>query len=249
MPDPLPEVRGGRGAGPLLVLAGLLLGTACAPAEEAREAPPVEEEGAEVEAGPRVIRGFLVLGAEVRSIKPCGEDRELWVIPVAEVTDAYEALAREPSGPVYVEVEGVVGPTPDAGPASRFEEQLRARELRRAAPAAESRGCEEDLSDVAFRAAGVEPFWSLEVRPSGIVFSTPEIPRTVFDGASPTMVSGGWVYESVAAGPEPLSLRVQVQPGRCTDSMVGTIYRWTATVVIGGETRRGCAWEGALAPG
>jgi putative lipoprotein len=218
-------------------------------AEEASEAEPPTEAPAEVDSGPSVVRGFLVLGEEVRSIKPCGEDRELWVVPITEATAAYAALAREPSGPVFVEVEGTIGAAPESGPGERFENELRITGLRRAAPATESRGCEEDLSGVAFRASGVEPFWALEITPGAIVYTTPELPRTVFEGARPAMVSGGWVYESVAAGPEPLRLRVVLEPGRCSDSMVGAIYAWTATVEIGGETRTGCAWEGALAPG
>ena len=59
-----------------------------------------------VQQGPAVVRGFLVLGPEVRSIKPCGEEQELWVIPLTEVTEAYDALSREPYSPVFVEVEG-----------------------------------------------------------------------------------------------------------------------------------------------
>jgi uncharacterized membrane protein len=95
----------------------------------------------------------------------------------------------------------------------------------------------------------VEPFWGLRVTESSIVFSTPEIPETVFEVVEPSFSSGGWVYETASAGPESITLRLELSPDRCSDSMVGSMYSWTALVDIGGQVRRGCAWEGALAPG
>ena len=116
-------------------------------------------------------------------------------------------------------------------------------------PAEGGFGCREDLSEIAFRASGVEPFWGLQVRSGSIVYTTPEIPRTGFEAAEPAVLAGGWIYESVSSGPESLSLSLRLTPERCSDSMVGAIYSWSAEVDIGGEVRRGCAWEGALAPG
>lgn len=200
-------------------------------------------------AGVEVVRGFLVLGPEVRSIKPCDEDRELWVMPGTATREAYEELSREPYAPVFVEVEGVVGEPPASGGGADYAAQLTVSDLRRAAPADEGFGCREDLSGVAFRASGVEPFWGLRVSGGSIVYSTPDIPETMFDGADPVPSSGGWVYESVSAGPESIAIRLTLSPERCRDSMVGAIYTWTAEVDIGGVVRRGCAYEGALAPG
>jgi uncharacterized membrane protein len=148
-----------------------------------------------------------------------------------------------------VEVEGEIMPPPTSGPGARFPEQLRISALRRATPAAESFACEEDLSAFAFKAAGVEPFWSVEIASDAVVYSTPDLPRTVFSGTEPTFSGGGWLYETTATGPTPLTLQVRIEPGRCTDSMVGAVYRWTATLTLAGEERRGCAWEGLQAPG
>jgi putative lipoprotein len=196
-----------------------------------------------------VVRGILVLGPEVRSIKPCDEDRELWVVPIGDVTAAYESLSREPYAPVFVELEGEVGPAPESGFGAEYDQQLAVSALRRASPAEEGFGCQEDVSAFAFRASGVEPFWGVQVREASIVFSTPEIPETVFESVEPAFFGGGWVYETVAAGPEPITLRLELTPERCSDSMVGAIYSWSARVDIGGQIRQGCAWEGALAPG
>jgi len=216
------------------------------------ESVPGEVAG-EVSAGlsvpSNVVRGFLVLGHEVRSIKPCDEDRELWVVPIAELTTAYESLSREPYAPVFVEVEGDLGEAPETGFGVDFAGQLTVSKFRRAAPAEEGFGCREDVSAFAFRASGVEPFWGVQVQSGSIVYATPEIPQTVFAAAEPAVLAGGWVYETVSSGPESLTLSLRLTPERCSDPMVGAIYSWSAEVEIGGELRRGCAWEGALAPG
>lgn len=223
----------------------------CRPAGTGGDAPAEspEPDGPAERFGMGVVRGFVVLGHEVRSIKPCDEERELWVVPTTDVTAAYEALSREPYAPVFVEVEGDIGPAPDSGFGAEYDEQLTVTVFRRAAPAEESFGCSEDVSTFAFRASGVEPFWGLRVTASSIVFSTPEIPETVFEVVEPAFSAGGWVYETVSAGPEPITLRLELRPERCSDSMLGSIYSWSATANIGGQVHVGCAWEGALAPG
>jgi putative lipoprotein len=224
---------------------------ACGPSQDEPEAAAEPDQGAAVVAatGETVLRGFIVLGHEVRSIKPCGEERELWVIPVADLSAAYEELSSEPYDPVFVEVEGRLGPPPETGFGADFDGLLTVTRLRRAAPAVEGAGCSEDVSGFAFRAAGQEPFWHLHITPGGMVYTTPEIPETRFAAAEPYVAAGGWVYESSATGPEPLSIRATFEPGRCQDTMVGVIYSWSATVELAGEVRRGCAWQGTLAPG
>ena len=233
----------------LLVSSAIALG--CTEPRDASEAPGGETDRAPAgaESASNVVRGFLVLGHEMRSIKPCDEDRELWVIPIAEVTSAYEALSREAYAPVFVEVEGELGEAPETGFGADFAGQLTVSGFRRAAPAEEGFGCREDVSTFAFRASGVEPFWGLQVRSNSIVYSTPDIPQTVFAAAEPAVLQGGWVYESTSSGPESLSLTLRITPEPCSDSMVGAIFTWSAEVDIEGEVRQGCAWEGALAPG
>jgi uncharacterized membrane protein len=196
-----------------------------------------------------VIRGFVVLDSEVRSIKPCGEEGELWVNPVSDLTMVYEELRRELSGPVFVEVEGRLGAAPSTGPGSDRDGLLTVRSLRRAAPAAERLRCEEDVSGFSFRASGREPFWHIQMTPSAIVYATQDLPETRFAGAEPFLAEGGWVYESRGTGPESLQIRATLTPGRCRDAGVEAIYSWSATIELPGEIRRGCAWMGDLAPG
>ena len=224
----------------------LLLAVACAascagPGDGG--APSGAEGGGGGASDRRGVRGCLVLVCEAVMLKPCGEERELAVEPHPALAEAYAALSRGEGAPVFVEVV-----------ASRFvddaldAEVLAARELRRAAPAEEGFGCDEDVSGFAFRAAGVEPFWSVRVAPDGLTYTTPELAPTLFEGAEPRRRGEGWVWEVSSTGPEALTLRLELHPGPCSDSMVGALYSWSATVDIGGAVHEGCAWEGAHAP-
>ncbi len=195
------------------------------------------------------LRGHVVLGHEVRSLAPCNEEHELWVAPNSELIEAYETFSREPYEPVFMEVRGELGPAPEEGFGADYPGMFTVRSLRRAAPATEGFGCREDLSDIAFRASGQEPFWHLRVTGDAILFSTPEIAETAFAASTPRQTPEGWVYEAEATGPEQLTVRVVLTRGRCSDTMVGALYSWSASVEVGGEARAGCAWEGDIAPG
>ena len=196
-----------------------------------------------------VLSGMLVMGPELRTFKPCAEETELWVIPVESVQRAYEEIAREAYAPVFVEVDGVREAAPAAGFGADYPGQLRLVALLRAESADEGFRCGEELSDVLFKASGQEPFWHLRVFADRISLATPDIPPTIFAGARPTLLENGWRFESLSTGPESVQLRLDLSREQCSDSMTGSVYTWMATLDIGGDVRRGCAWEGALAPG
>ncbi len=109
------------------------------------------------------LRGHVVLGHEVRTFQPCGEASELWVIPTAELRSAYDALSHEPYQPVFAELRGELRPPPESGFGAEYQGQLQVLTVMRAAPATEGHGCAEDLTGIAFRASGNEPFWHLRV--------------------------------------------------------------------------------------
>lgn len=91
-----------------------------------------------------------------------------------------------------------------------------------------------------FQALGTEPFWSLEVLPGQLRYSSPDnIEGTAF---AATRATGGEVltYMGTLEG-KPVTLLVE--PGECSDGMSDTVYRWKATFTWGGQTERGCARE------
>lgn len=224
---------------------------ACSPADQAADegGPELASPGStEIVASNRLIRGFLVLGPEVRSIKPCDRDAELWVIPTPEVEDVYESLSGEAYEAIFIEADAVIGPAPASGFGADYSGLVTIRSLRRAEPSSEGFGCTESVDEFEFRATGQEPFWHLRVAPDGLLLSTPTVPSTFFESAQPAMAAGGWEYISETSGPESLTMTAIFREGRCIDSMSGAFFSWTAELDIGGERLSGCAWEGALAP-
>ena len=215
-----------------------------------RDAPGrVENQETQIAPSEGATRGMLVMGPEVRTLTPCGEQIELWVVPVESVQRAYDALAPEAYAPVFVEVRGRRELAPSAGFGADYAGQLRLSALLRAESATEGFGCGEDVGSFVFKATGQEPFWHARVLDDRITLATPEIPSTTFAESAPIPIDGGWRFESVSTGPETVRLRLEMRRGSCTDPMVGSVYTWEAMLDVGGEVRRGCAWEGALAPG
>ena len=166
------------------------------------------------------------------------------MVPTPELRAAYDALSHTPYAPVYVELRGELGPPPATGFGADTAGQLTLLELLRAAPATESHGCAEDLTGIAFRAAGNEPFWQLGVARDAIVFSRPGMPDLVLPPAAPRAGARGWIYETETLEPRGRSLRLVLRQARCSDSMVGSWYSWRSRVELDGETFEGCAWEG-----
>ncbi|MDE3004311.1 MAG: hypothetical protein OXU38_13745 [Gemmatimonadota bacterium] len=229
----------------------LLAAAACSadPQTEDGASAPSERQASEQTFVVGVTRGMMVMGPEVRTLKPCEEETELWLVPIESVQRAYEALASEPHAPVFVEVEGIREPAPAVGFGADYSGQLRLTSLIRAESAVEGLGCDENLLETVFRATGQEPFWHVRVLRDRIVLATPDIPSTIFSGARPFPLDDGWRFEALSTGPETVHLRLDVTRGSCTDSMVGSMYTWVASLNVGGQVRRGCAWEGRLAPG
>ncbi len=236
----------------LLAVAAVLVLVSCSTAVEDQPEFPADSEGDAGRLSPpqeRVLSGMLVMGPEVRTLKPCTEQTELWVIPVESVQRAYDEVAEEAYQPVFVEVEGVREASPAAGFGADYSGQLRLVALLRAESAEEGFGCGEELTDVLFKASGQAPFWHLRVFTEQIMLATPDIPQTIFLGVRPTPLESGWRFESLSTGPETVQLRLDLTRERCSDAMTGSVYTWIATLDIGGEVRRGCGWEGELAPG
>ena len=194
-----------------------------------------------------LVRGILVMGPEVRTFKPCAEDTELWAVPMKSILDAYGALTAEPYQPVFVEVDSEHEEAPRSGPGARYPGQLRLVNLLRAEPVGEGLGCEDSLLGVAYKASGHDPFWHVRVLSERIALASPEIPSTIFNGASPIPLDNGWRFEAQSAGPETVWLRLELIRASCVDSVSGSLYTWTASLDVGGVVRTGCAWEGDLA--
>jgi uncharacterized membrane protein len=90
---------------------------------------------------------------------------------------------------------------------------------------------------------GTEPFWSMEIRGSSLVYSTPENPDGDRIAVTRFAGNGGIGITGIIAD---APLQVAVTPGECSDAMSDRIYPFTATVSLGEETLLGCGYTPSM---
>ncbi|MGV3512909.1 MAG: COG3650 family protein [Novosphingobium sp.] len=89
-----------------------------------------------------------------------------------------------------------------------------------------------------FRAIGTEPFWSAEVEGAKLRWSTPEQPDSVAMLVTRKDRAGGAILKAMIDGQV---LELEITSGPCSDGMSDTVYPWSVTRRLGGDTQRGCA--------
>ena len=88
------------------------------------------------------------------------------------------------------------------------------------------------------QALGTEPFWSIEVLPGELHYSSPEnLAGTTF-GSAETKDGKATRYTGRLEGK---SVVLRVEPGTCSDGMSDTVYPYKATFTWGERTEQGCA--------
>ena len=90
--------------------------------------------------------------------------------------------------------------------------------------------------------SGTEPFWNARIEEGTMRYTTMEdqegreFPVERFAG------NNGLSFSGTIPGEGGKSIDVAVTPGECSDRMSDRTYPFVATVVIGSETRSGCAY-------
>jgi putative lipoprotein len=196
-------------------------------------------------AGEQPYRGHLVWGHEARSFTECGSGREGWVVDGTggDLVEVYRQLTTEPYRPLFVEVRGRWGPARRDGFGADHAEQLEVLELRRAAR--ETKGCDEDLQGIEYVAHGNEPFWRLEIRETGMLFSAlGRFDRLEFPSPVVQDDDGATRFISEREGEDPAHIESVITERRCIDSMSGSRFSYAAVVHVNGTTFEGCALTG-----
>lgn len=86
---------------------------------------------------------------------------------------------------------------------------------------------------------GTEPFWSGEATATKLTYASPENPEGEVIDVTRFAGRGGVSYSgTLAAG----SMTLAVTPGKCSDGMSDREFPFIATLQIGSEVRKGCAW-------
>ena len=94
----------------------------------------------------------------------------------------------------------------------------------------------------AIQFVGTEPFWGGHVEDGSLTYTTPESPDGETISVSRFAGRGGLSFSGDMAG---ASLVLAITPGKCSDTMSDRTFPFVATLQIGDETRRGCAWSTA----
>ena len=178
------------------------------------------------------VRGAGVDGKDGYGVTLCGEDvqRIVELEPAARtVLDAFLANgARQFRVDAWGDLVGT--------------DRLRLQAIERVG--LEGLGCDEREFRYLMKALGTEPFWNLELDIGQGTFSRPD--HESVSGEIKDVSTGDGVrrYEV-----ETLAGRIQatITAGPCNDGMSDMTYGWSAQVVTGGETLRGCAYSGPAA--
>ncbi|MDG5746711.1 hypothetical protein P8Q88_00820 [Qipengyuania sp. XHP0207] len=89
------------------------------------------------------------------------------------------------------------------------------------------------------RFTGTEPFWNGEIIEGMARYSTPDMP----DGSSfPVERFAGLNGVGFSGELQGERFDLTITPGECSDAMSDRSYPFTATLLVGDETREGCAW-------
>jgi uncharacterized membrane protein len=101
----------------------------------------------------------------------------------------------------------------------------------------------ETASIEEFIARGTEPFWSITVSKSSIVYSSVDQPKQIFPYVTPLTASGRpanlvRVYRLTGKGNNILIIK---QVNTCSDGMSDKNYSYSATFIQGNRVLDGCA--------
>lgn len=94
-------------------------------------------------------------------------------------------------------------------------------------------------ADDTIRFTGTEPFWGGQSRGNRLVYTTPEDPEGTMLAVKRFAGRGGLSLSGQLNGER---FDLTVTPGQCSDGMSDRSYPFTATLMLGDQTRQGCAW-------
>ena len=98
---------------------------------------------------------------------------------------------------------------------------------------------------VDFSARGNEPFWGVDIKGSTIVLTRPDAPAATATNAGLAATDNQAIW-TAQAGVTPVT--VTVTKGDCSDGMSDLKYGYSAQVVWGAETLKGCGFPTAEQP-
>jgi uncharacterized membrane protein len=93
--------------------------------------------------------------------------------------------------------------------------------------------------DQPVRVLGTEPFWGVDITPSGLTYSGVDRPEQIAPNPGPTVQGTTATWETTLT--DGTSLAVMLIATECSDGMSDRVYPLTARVEVGDEGLNGCA--------
>jgi len=179
------------------------------------------------------FRGQAVMGKDGYGLTVCGDTRQLVVGFSPEAQAVVDGFLAGGAKEFFLDGWG----TTDAQARPQFSSIERIY--------TEGPGCDEkDMGLSLFRARGNEPFWAVDVSPSGVKLERPDQPGLVAEYQPLEKMDGGGRRFAATTDQGPLEL--VLTPGKCSDGMSDTVYGWNATLTLGGTEMKGCAFAGLM---
>ena len=191
---------------------------------------------------PVTFKGMYTFGHEVRSFRDCSSQVTYWVNDsLANLRKSYEETVQPLSYPyesVYAEVKGYLGGLSALGYASEYENVLVVTEVIKI----EAKNLRTDCYDYEFIALGNEPFWAVDIVPTERQIVLKHIGENkVYQFPYQPANIGGGVYRFETSNGAKDKLVVVIREETCSDGMSDNKYKYSAEVVINGQTLKGCA--------
>lgn len=174
------------------------------------------------------VRGEAIVGKDGYGLTPCGSDRQriLVLSPPAKIfLDRFLEPGGKPEFFLDVWTKEKDG-------------KLEVVAIERAHT--EGPRCDAAREQAQFVANGTEPFWSLQLSPTGWILQRPDHAPLQAEANSTKAGAGyAWISDSPKA-------RVELVPGYCADAMADAASAWQARVSLGDSQLSGCAHRGEL---
>jgi putative lipoprotein len=193
------------------------------PAEPAAPPPP-----------PSRFRGQAIMGKDGYGMTICGDPQQKIVTFSPDAQAALDKFIAGGAKEFFLDGWGTNAP--DGHPQIDVIERIYS----------EGPGCDEkDISMSLYRARGNEPFWSVDVSPTGVVLERPDNQPLTMEYQPLEKLDGG-VRRFVNETPPNGKFELTLTPGLCSDGMSDTVYGFNATAKIGTEEYKGCGFSGLV---
>lgn len=183
---------------------------------------------------PLRVQGELTRAGEMLMLSPCGDERHLLLLDAGGLglEESAARLSGDAGRPLFADLGGQLDADPSGDGLLAVERLYRLQ--------AEGPGCgQADFKQLIVRASGNEPFWTLRVGARGMVLERPDRAPLALPYLEESLPDGSLSFTSEANGQR---IELWLAPGRCEDSMSGTLSHLRARLRLGDEAPLdGCA--------